>query len=117
MIARIFGVAIGLVFLAAFIWVIALVIRHRRHQNRRHQAIEQRLDRLRRDEPPGPPPTPCCPYWVASAGQVHGPDCATLPGLETAYAELLAACCERWWTSLETDHDPTCRHQTRSQAA
>lgn len=35
-----------------------------------------------------------------------------------ARAELDAACCERWWTSLATDHDPECEHQTpRSSAA
>ncbi|MEU3841403.1 hypothetical protein AB0E88_15395 [Streptomyces sp. NPDC028635] len=33
-------------------------------------------------------------------------------------AELGAACCERWWTSLGTSHDATCRHPThRSSAA
>ncbi|MHC3467092.1 hypothetical protein ACYF6T_00085 [Streptomyces sp. 7R007] len=32
--------------------------------------------------------------------------------------QLDAACCERWWTSLGTDHDTTCRHQApRSSAA
>ncbi|MFE9441150.1 hypothetical protein ACFYO2_19550 [Streptomyces sp. NPDC006602] len=34
-----------------------------------------------------------------------------------ACAELNAACCERWWTSRATDHDPTCPHQRRSNAA
>lgn len=34
-----------------------------------------------------------------------------------ACAELNAACCERWWTSLATDHDPTCPNQQRSNAA
>ncbi|POX44826.1 hypothetical protein C3489_35595 [Streptomyces sp. Ru71] len=33
-------------------------------------------------------------------------------------AELGAACCERWWTSLGTAHDTSCRHRThRSSAA
>jgi hypothetical protein len=33
-------------------------------------------------------------------------------------AELDAACCERWWTSLGTDHDSTCAHRVpRSSAA
>ncbi|MBD0839532.1 MULTISPECIES: hypothetical protein [unclassified Streptomyces] len=33
-------------------------------------------------------------------------------------AELTAACCERWWTSLGCDHDATCRHRIpRSSAA
>ncbi|MGV9889403.1 hypothetical protein [Streptomyces sp. NPDC003395] len=33
-------------------------------------------------------------------------------------AELRAACCERWWTSLGTAHDTTCRqHIHRSSAA
>lgn len=26
------------------------------------------------------------------------------------------ACCERWWTSLAADHDPTCPNQTRKEA-
>lgn len=25
-------------------------------------------------------------------------------------AELDSACCERWWTSLGTEHEMTCRH-------
>ncbi|WP_320779962.1 hypothetical protein [Streptomyces sp. CRN 30] len=33
-------------------------------------------------------------------------------------AELAAACCERWWTSLGTDHDARCaRRLPRSSAA
>ncbi|MEV0174611.1 hypothetical protein AB0I00_26270 [Streptomyces sp. NPDC050803] len=33
-------------------------------------------------------------------------------------AELDAACCERWWTSLGSDHDVTCPHRIpRSSAA
>ncbi|MEU6547847.1 hypothetical protein [Streptomyces sp. NPDC046859] len=34
-------------------------------------------------------------------------------------AELDAACCERWWTSLGSEHDLTCRHRMpdRSSAA
>lgn len=32
--------------------------------------------------------------------------------------ELYAACCERWWTSLGTDHDAGCPHRIpRSSAA
>ncbi|MDG9720424.1 hypothetical protein [Streptomyces sp. DH24] len=32
--------------------------------------------------------------------------------------ELDAACCERWWTSLGTDHDAACAHRApRSSAA
>lgn len=26
------------------------------------------------------------------------------------------ACCERWWTSFGSDHDPQCRNQQRSAA-
>ncbi|WP_432058427.1 hypothetical protein [Streptomyces sp. bgisy022] len=29
-----------------------------------------------------------------------------------AQAEVDAACCERWWTSCATDHDPGCAHRT-----
>jgi uncharacterized membrane protein YcjF (UPF0283 family) len=32
-------------------------------------------------------------------------------------AELEAACCERWWTSLGTDHDAGCPHRTRRSSA
>ncbi|MFF4255865.1 hypothetical protein ACFY1L_32110 [Streptomyces sp. NPDC001663] len=31
--------------------------------------------------------------------------------------ELDAACCERWWTSLGTDHDLVCRHRSRRSSA
>lgn len=31
--------------------------------------------------------------------------------------ELEAACCERWWTSLGTDHDSACPHHTRRSNA
>lgn len=37
--------------------------------------------------------------------------------LKAAADALGHACCERWWTSFGTDHDPTCRHQQRSSAA
>ena len=29
-----------------------------------------------------------------------------------ARAEVEAACCERWWTSCATEHDPGCAHRT-----
>ncbi|MGW1725683.1 hypothetical protein ACWCQK_22440 [Streptomyces sp. NPDC002306] len=32
-------------------------------------------------------------------------------------SQLDAACCERWWTSLGTDHDSACRHRTRRSSA
>lgn len=38
-------------------------------------------------------------------------------GLRGDLRALENACCERWWTSFGTDHDPTCRHQQRSSAA
>ncbi|CAM5259636.1 hypothetical protein [Streptomyces griseomycini] len=28
-----------------------------------------------------------------------------------ARAEVQAACCERWWTSCATEHDPGCAHR------
>ncbi|MBN0042600.1 hypothetical protein JS756_00430 [Streptomyces actuosus] len=38
-------------------------------------------------------------------------------GTEAAVrAELGSACCERWWTSLGTDHDMACREQSSSAA-
>lgn len=37
---------------------------------------------------------------------------------EIVREELYAACCERWWTSLGTDHDAGCPHRIpRSSAA
>ncbi|MFP3991130.1 hypothetical protein U9R90_27405 [Streptomyces sp. E11-3] len=32
-------------------------------------------------------------------------------------AALNQACCERWWTALGTDHDPTCHNGRRRNAA
>lgn len=32
---------------------------------------------------------------------------------DTATTALNDACCEPWWTSCGTDHDPTCPNQTR----
>lgn len=29
-----------------------------------------------------------------------------------AQVEVEAACCERWWTSCATEHDPGCAHRT-----
>ncbi|MGA5795748.1 hypothetical protein ACPC27_14200 [Streptomyces cellulosae] len=29
-----------------------------------------------------------------------------------ARAEVEAACCERWWTSCASEHDPNCAHPT-----
>jgi hypothetical protein len=37
-------------------------------------------------------------------------------GLRQAADALGHACCERWWTSFGTDHDPQCRNQQRSAA-
>ncbi|MFE0132425.1 hypothetical protein ACFWY6_12760 [Streptomyces sp. NPDC059037] len=34
-----------------------------------------------------------------------------------ARIELAAACCEPWWTSAGTDHDPACPNSQRSSAA
>ncbi|MGV9456998.1 hypothetical protein [Streptomyces sp. NPDC003635] len=40
------------------------------------------------------------------------------PAEDIVRAELDGACCERWWTSLGSDHDRTCPHQVpRSSAA
>ncbi len=61
-----------------------------------------------------------------SAGWCHGHRTARIrhvpigaqPADDQAAIELSCACCERWWTSLATDHDPTCPHQQpRSNAA
>lgn len=37
-------------------------------------------------------------------------------GIRAAADALGHACCERWWTSFGTDHDPQCRNQQRSAA-
>ncbi|MFF7856331.1 hypothetical protein [Streptomyces sp. NPDC007904] len=34
-----------------------------------------------------------------------------------AQAEVEAACCERWWTSCATEHDPGCAHRTSWDSA
>ncbi|WP_324788238.1 hypothetical protein [Streptomyces sp. H51] len=41
------------------------------------------------------------------------------PGADAIVREELdGACCERWWTSLGSDHDATCRHRVpRGSAA
>ncbi|WP_405865107.1 MULTISPECIES: hypothetical protein [unclassified Streptomyces] len=36
---------------------------------------------------------------------------------EIVHGELYAACCERWWTSLGSDHDATCPHRMRRSSA
>ncbi|MCH0566544.1 MULTISPECIES: hypothetical protein [unclassified Streptomyces] len=48
----------------------------------------------------------------ASTDRARG--CATEATVRT---ELGAACCERWWTSLGTDHDTACRAQSRRSSA
>jgi hypothetical protein len=69
------------------------------------------------------PLTPCCLWAAASDGAAHDPRRCTRTQpppapLEDALADLGRACCERWWTALETDHDPTCpNQQPRSNAA
>lgn len=35
-------------------------------------------------------------------------------GIREAADALGHVCCERWWTSLGTDHDPTCEKQRRA---
>lgn len=37
--------------------------------------------------------------------------------LVQAITELNGACCDRWWTSAGTDHDPICPNSHRSSAA
>ncbi|MEV5646403.1 hypothetical protein AB0L67_41060 [Streptomyces flaveolus] len=61
------------------------------------------------------PPQPCCSFWDNSDGMVHGPDCTRPPD---ARAQLDEGCCERWWTSLGTEHDSSCpATATRGRAA
>lgn len=43
----------------------------------------------------------------------HDPAATQVQAALDALNELDTACCERWWTSLATDHDPTCPNQTR----
>lgn len=45
----------------------------------------------------------------------HDPATTQAQAWLDALNELDDACCERWWTSLATDHDPTCPHQTRKE--
>ncbi|GAA3207552.1 hypothetical protein MTQ10_06620 [Streptomyces sp. XM83C] len=52
---------------------------------------------------------------VRRAGEAAAPDAV---GTEAVVrAELEAACCERWWTSLGTDHDAGCAHGSRRSSA
>ncbi|RII16955.1 hypothetical protein DSC45_14425 [Streptomyces sp. YIM 130001] len=46
--------------------------------------------------------------------RLHPADTASV---DRTVTELNTACCERWWTALGTDHDPTCRNQQRRSAA
>ena len=43
----------------------------------------------------------------------HDPAATQVQAWLDAINELDQACCERWWTALATDHDPTCPNQTR----
>jgi hypothetical protein len=45
----------------------------------------------------------------------HDPAATQAQAWLDAITELDQACCERWWTSLATDHDPTCPNQTRKE--
>jgi hypothetical protein len=45
----------------------------------------------------------------------HDPAATQIQAWLHAVTELDNACCERWWTSLATNHDPTCHNnQPRS---
>lgn len=69
-------------------------------QARRERAVQQRLERLNRDEDESAvPPPPCCSFWLHSDGEVHAPDCTRPPGARTsltpaersAFAEITRA--------------------------
>lgn len=52
------------------------------------------------------------------AGRQERLDRPPLDTTECAAAMALAgACCERWWTSCGTEHDPACSDERRSNAA
>ncbi|WP_328875903.1 hypothetical protein OHT76_40715 [Streptomyces sp. NBC_00287] len=54
--------------------------------------------------------------WARRAAAPSGPE--TDAAEDIVRAELDGACCERWWTSLGSDHDRRCPHRIpRSSAA
>ncbi|MHC0432923.1 hypothetical protein ACX6XY_22515 [Streptomyces sp. O3] len=54
----------------------------------------------------------------AATGDHRGPAARTDPdSAALALAALNQACCERWWTALGADHDPTCHNRRRHSAA
>ncbi|MGW4733866.1 hypothetical protein ACWEQC_32670 [Streptomyces shenzhenensis] len=52
-------------------------------------------------------------HHQAAPAPDHDPAATDLQAWLHTVTELDNACCERWWTSLATDHDPTCPHHTR----
>jgi hypothetical protein len=55
---------------------------------------------------------PCCAMWAASR-TVHSGTC----GIDTLMRNLNTVCCELWWTSVGTTHDPQCPTRTRKDRA
>ncbi|MDT9696941.1 hypothetical protein [Streptomyces sp. P17] len=54
--------------------------------------------------------------WAGRAAATSGPEPDAAEDI--VRAELDGACCERWWTSLGSDHDRSCPHRVpRSSAA
>ncbi|MDX2698957.1 hypothetical protein [Streptomyces ipomoeae] len=58
-------------------------------QGRREHAVQQRLERLtREDTEPFVPPPPCCSFWRHTDRQVHGPDCTRPPAARITLTPL-----------------------------
>lgn len=53
---------------------------------RREGAVQQRLERLNREDDDARfvPPPPCCSFWRHTDHQVHGPDCTRPPAARTS---------------------------------
>ncbi|WP_108989788.1 hypothetical protein [Streptomyces coelicoflavus] len=97
----------GLYAAAVFAWCAA----REGALHRRGVALAVRAEYLARPgvrQPLGSGLEPCCAFWRHADGVVHGPEC-TGPG---ARSPVHDDCCERWWTSLGTRHDASCRRHT-----
>lgn len=93
-IAAALGAAAALIILSAtaYLMVCRAIEAHRRVRGRHHDTAAAEQDQ------------------AAIEQADHDPQ----PMLD-AIRHLHDACCERWWTSLASDHDPTCPTQTRKE--
>ncbi|MFE2311636.1 hypothetical protein ACFXC8_00295 [Streptomyces sp. NPDC059441] len=79
----------GMWWETSMFWFVAVFLAEgasrERHQRRaRERAVAVRLACLARGEAVIEPPRPCCQFWVASDGAVHGHDCIRPPAARTS---------------------------------